>query len=79
MAVQFRREDGTFVITHPVTGFPYHVIPDDPLYDQMSEEAASAPLEEPPHPTSILVRPEPTKEELLAQLQALAAKIEALP
>ena len=79
MSVLFRRQDGTFVIDH--NGYPYHVVPGDPLGDQFSPEEIAAALLDPELPvmTPPPAPPEPTKAELLQQLQALAAKIEALP
>ena len=79
MTVLFRRPNGTFVITHPETGYPYHVLADDPLFAVYAQEAAAAPLETPPPPVVILPKPAPTKAELLAELAALQAKIEAMP
>lgn len=81
-ALTFRRPDGTLVGV--VNGLPYHLIPSDPLWPQAEELAAEmgdtlpielppAPLEPPPAP------PAPTKTELMAQLQAIAAQIAALP
>lgn len=78
MNVLFKRADGTFVIEHPVTGFPYHVLPGDPLSEGISAaEVAAAPLETLPPPP--VLPSEPTKQDLQAQLADLAAKIQALP
>ena len=43
MIVDFRREDGTFVIT--VNGMPYHVSHDDPLFEQAQAAGEDAPFE----------------------------------
>lgn len=81
-ALTSRREDGTLVGV--VNGLPYHILLTDPLWPQAEAMAAEmgdtlpielppAPLEPPPAP------PAPTKAELMAQLQAIAAQIAALP
>lgn len=47
--VQFRRPDGTFVIL--LRGVPYHVVQDDPLFDDVALAGAGAPFEPaPPEP-----------------------------
>ena len=48
MIVLFRREDGTFVIER--NGYPYHVIPGDPLFAAAQAAGASAPFEPEPEP-----------------------------
>jgi len=75
----FRRLDGTFVALF--NGLPYHVMPGDPHWVTAQELAAelgtALPLEPPPPP--YVPPPPPTKTELMAQLNALAAQIAALP
>lgn len=43
IAITARRADGTFVAV--VNGYPYHVIPGDPLYPHAVESGANAPLD----------------------------------
>lgn len=54
MSVLYRRADNTFVIEGPAG--PYHVVPSDPIYYQMLDEAMAAPLEPPP-PTPVPIVP----------------------
>lgn len=80
MSVLFRRPDGSFVIQHPATSYPYHVTADDPLAGlYTAEDVEAAPLEPEPETTPVVTPREPTKAELQAQLDALAARIAALP
>ena len=80
MKVLFRRTDGSFVVEHPGTGHPYHVVADDPLAGlYTAEDVEAAPLEPEPKPTPVATPREPTKAELQAQLAALAERIAALP
>jgi hypothetical protein len=82
----YRRPDGSLVGV--VNGQPYHLL-DDPalcppeLWGQAQELHAALldelPLEPAPELIVIPPAPEPTKAELMAQLQALSAKISALP
>lgn len=52
MIVLFRRPDGTFVIDRG--GWPYHVLPDDPLFAEAQAAGADAPFEpEPPPPEPV--------------------------
>jgi hypothetical protein len=46
MKVIFRRPDGTFVVD--LSGLPYHVLPDDPMFSAAQEAGAGAPLEPEP-------------------------------
>lgn len=49
--LKHRRPDGTFLV-ETENGWPYHVVPGDPLFDAVSAAAADAELEpEPPPPT----------------------------
>lgn len=48
MNVLFKRPDGTFVILHK--GFPYHVLMDDPLFEDAAAAGAEAPFEPAPDP-----------------------------
>jgi hypothetical protein len=85
-SLTYRRPDGSLVGV--VNGNPYHLL-DDPalcpaeLWTQAQEMRAALPnklpLEPAPTPVVILPPPEPTKAELVAQLQALSTKIAALP
>jgi hypothetical protein len=79
-ALTARRKDGTLVGL--VNGLPYHITPSDPRWPvaaTMALEMGNAlPLEQ-PLPSPPPPPPAPTKAELLAQLQALAAQIAALP
>jgi hypothetical protein len=59
---------------YELDGSQDHLIPAD--FILITEEEANAILAEQQPP--IVVTPEPTKNELLAELQALTAKIEAL-
>lgn len=43
MEVQYRRDDGSFVAI--VNGMPYHIQPDDPLFEAAQESGADAPFE----------------------------------
>jgi hypothetical protein len=71
MQVLFRRPDNTFVIEK--NGFPYHVIPEDPLYDEFYEDAQSAPFEE--IPVSIEVVPQVISDRQFFQQLAVDAFI----
>ena len=65
-----KRPDDTFVIEHQ--GNPYHVIEDDPLYEECVEEYDALdeePLDE-PVPESPLVMEDPMAK-LLARIEAL--------
>ena len=79
-ALTARRDDGTLVGV--VNGLPYHIIPSDPRWPEaaaMALEMGDTLLIEQPPPPSPPAPPAPTKAELMAQLQALAAQIAALP
>ena len=77
MDLMHARPDGTFVIRLP-NGWPYHVVQDDPLFPEVAAAAEGVDLPPEPMPEPLAAPPEPTKAELLAQLAALAARIEAL-
>ena len=71
-----RRADGSFVIER--NGWPYHVTADDPLFPAVA--AAAEGVELPPEPAPLAPPPvrQPTRAELLARLNEIAAQIEAL-
>jgi hypothetical protein len=75
-----RREDGTLAAV--VNGLPYHITPSDRYWPEAAamalEMGDTLPIEQPPAPPPP-APPAPTKAELMAQLQALAAQIAALP
>lgn len=48
MNVLFKRPDGTFVIRR--NGYPYHVVPSDPLFATAQAAGANAPFEPAPEP-----------------------------
>lgn len=77
MDLMHARPDGTFVI-RLANGWPYHVTLDDPLFPEVAAAAEGVDLPPEPMPEPLAAPPEPTKAELLAQLAALAARIEAL-
>lgn len=77
------RPDGTFVIQGPLG--PYHVLHDDPLFPEASAAYAALiaagetlPPEPAPPPVVIPPQPPPTVPELLAQVQAIQAQLEAM-
>ena len=76
MQVLHRRADNTFVIDH--NGYPYHVTTDDPLYAEVVVAANGLVLPPEPPPVSVATY-QPTRDELMAQLQRIQAQIEALP
>jgi len=76
-----RRADGTFV--GDVNGMPYHIIPGDQYWDETQEEASlralpSEPVFEPPEPPPPQPVVQPTRAELMARLEQIAAQIVAL-
>jgi hypothetical protein len=85
-SLTYRRPDGSYVGI--VNGNPYHLL-DDPalcpteLWAQAQVMLAGfpdgLPFEPVPEPVVAPPLPEPTKAELMIQLQALSAKIAALP
>jgi hypothetical protein len=79
-ALTVRLEDGTLVGI--VNGLPYHITPSDRYWPEaaaMAIEMGDALSLKPPPPPAPPAPPAPTKAELMAQLQALAAQIAALP
>lgn len=58
-SVEYRRTDGTYVAT--VGGYPYHVTPSTPYWDEAQELGADAPFEPEPE-----VPPPLTPEQVLA-------------
>ena len=78
-----QRPDGTFVIQGPLG--PYHVTQDDPLFGAVSDAYAALveagetlPPEPVPPPVIIPPQPPPTVADLLAQVQAIQAQLEAM-
>jgi hypothetical protein len=69
MDVQYRRPDGTFVAI--VNGLPYHVTPDDPLFEAAQEAGADAPFE----PMPVAPPPPPAIPDEVSRFQARAALI----
>lgn len=51
MDVMFKRKDGTFVIDK--NGYPYHVIPSDPLFEEAAAAGINAPMEPMLEPVSV--------------------------
>lgn len=79
-ALMHRRPDGTFVIN--LRGMPYHVIPADALFTDVAAAAEGVELPPdpvPPAPPEPAPARAPTRAELSARLDALAAQIAALP
>lgn len=56
--LQYRRDDGTFVVVL-ANGWPYHVVQSDPLYAQVSAAAEGVELPPEPEPES---QPTPTRQ-----------------
>lgn len=79
-ALTARRADGTLAAV--VNGLPYHITPSDRYWPEAAamalEMGDALPTEQPPPPAPP-APPAPTKAELMAQLQAIAAQIAALP
>jgi hypothetical protein len=67
MQVIFKRPDGTFVIQR--NGYPYHVIPADPLFLEVQARGGNAPLE-PEMPPVVLQATQITFAQLLIGLVA---------
>ena len=75
-SLTYRREDGTFVGV--VNGWPYHIIPSDPLFPEAEAMAAdmggALPYEPPPPPPA----PQPVTDVSFWQFMMAAASLEII-